>query len=159
MKKLLLSACLAVLPFVVPALAEESPIFVSYGYSTGSLPPEYTYSNDVTIFEDGSIQVIHCKGYATEGPGCRTRKGKVTDEAMTAIRDAAIASDLAATPAKKAEFPMVGGDGSWGSIFVDGQEYVLLWDPRAEDANRTGDLKRAIDAAIPSRFNRFMYPD
>lgn len=157
MKKLLLAAGLAVLPLV--ALAEDGPIFVTYGYSTGSLPPEFTYDNDVTIFEDGKIVITHCKGYATEGPGCKTRKGKVTAEAMNAIREAAIASDLAANPAKKAEYPMVGSDGTWGSVFVDGQEYVLLWEPRAEDANRTGDVKRAIDAAIPKRFIGFMYPD
>lgn len=157
MKPLILAAALALAPLA--AQAQESPVFVTYGYSTGSLPPEYTYSNDVTILEDGKITVTHCKGYDTEGPGCRTRKGKVTEEAMQAIRDAAIASDLAAKPAKEPEYPTVGSDGSWGSVFVDGQEYVLLWETHADDANRTGEVKRAIDAAIPKRFRGFMYPE
>lgn len=157
MKVLSLALTLALTPLA--ALAEDAAVFVTYGYSTGSLPPEYTYSNDVTIFEDRKLVITHCKGYATEGQGCRTRKGKVTPEAMEAIRLEAIASDLAANPALKAKDPMVGSDGTWGSVFVDGLEYVLLWEPRAEDADRTGAVKRAIDAAIPDRFARFMYPD
>lgn len=157
MKCLTLALSLVVVPLV--ALAEDSPVFVTYGYSTGSLPPEYTYSNDITIYEDGKLVITHCKGYATEGPDCKTRKGKVTPEAMEAIRVAAIVSDLAANPAEKAPDPMVGSDGTWGSVFVEGQEYVLLWEPRAEDADRTGEVKSAISAAIPKRFAGFMYPE
>ncbi|MBL9052341.1 MAG: hypothetical protein JNN02_01315 [Tabrizicola sp.] len=54
---------------------------------------------------------------------------------------------------------MVGSDGTWGSVFVDGLEYVLLWETHAEDADRTGEVKRAIAAAIPKRFTKFMYPE
>ncbi|MBL9047497.1 MAG: hypothetical protein JNK34_09350 [Tabrizicola sp.] len=157
MKTLFFAAILAALPLA--ATAEDNAIFVSYGYSTGSLPPEYTYSNEVTIFADGRLTVTHCKGYETEGPDCKTRKGKADAEAMQAIRDAAIASDLAARPAREPEFPMVGSDGTWGSVFVDGLEYVLLWETHAEDADRTGEVKRAIAAAIPKRFAKFMYPE
>ena len=157
MKTLVLAAAVALAPLA--AVAEEAAVLVSYGTSSGSLPPEYAWDNEVIIYEDGKLVITHCKGYATEPPGCKTRKGKVSEEAMQAIRDAAIASDLAANPAKPAPDPMVGGGGSWGKVMVDGQTYEILWDPRAEDANRTGDLVRAIDAAIPDKFARFMYPE
>lgn len=154
---LLLTLFLSVSP--VASQAEESPVFVSYGTSNGSLPPEYAWDNRVTIHESGKLVIIHCKGYATEGSDCRTRKGKVTAEAMEAIRAAAIASDLSANPAAETMDPSVGGGGSWGTVLIDGQEYELLWEPRAEDANRTAEVMSAIAAAIPTRFESFMHPD
>lgn len=157
MLKFLLALALALFP--VTAMAEDTPIFVTYGTNNGSLPPEYAWDNEVTIYADGRLLVKHCKGYATEGSGCRTRKGKVTEADMEAIREAAIASDLAANPAKAAEYPMVGGGGAWGSVFIDGQEYVLIWDPSEADANRVGAVLRAIQSAIPTRLGRFMHPD
>lgn len=157
MKILLLAASLACLPLT--ALAEDSPVFVSYGTSNGSLPPEYAWDNTVTIHEDGTMEIRHCKGYETEGPGCRTRKGKVTDEAMTAIREAALASNLAEDPASETMYPTVGGGGSWGSVFIDGKEYELLWEAAEEDASRVSAVKSAIEAAIPAKFDRFMTPD
>ena len=157
MRKILLVASLACLPLM--AMAEESSVFVTYGTNNGSLPPEYAWDNEVTIFESGKLEIRHCKGYATEGPDCRTRKGKVTAEAMQAIRDAAIVSDLAAKPAKPAEYPMVGGGGAWGTVSFDDQKYELIWDPSEADANRVGEVLRAIQAAIPARFENFMAPD
>lgn len=157
MKKLLLALTLATLPLA--ATAQESPIVATYGTNNGSLPPEYAWDNYVVIHEDGKMEVRHCKGYETEGAGCRTRRGKVTPEAIEAIRAAALASGLADKPAAESEYPMVGGDGVWGSAFLDGQEIELISDPAENDANRVGEVLRAIADAIPGKFDRFMHPN
>ena len=157
MKKLLLALTLAASPFA--AVAEGSPIVATYGTHNGSLPPEYAWDNHVVIHADGRMEVRHCKGYETEGPGCQTRRGKVPPEAIEAIRAAALASGLLERPANESEDLMVGGGGTWGSVFVDGQEIDLMSQPAAADANRVGDVLRAIKAAIPARFDRFMAPN
>ena len=162
MKKLLLALTLAALTFAAlpfAAMAEDSPIVATYGTHNGSLPPEYAWDNFVVIHEDGKMEVRHCKGYETDGPGCKTRRGKATPEALEAIRAAALASGLAEKPASESEYPIVGGEGAWGSVFLDGQEIELMSDPAEEDAGRVNDVLRAIAAAIPDKFNRFMYPD
>lgn len=157
MRTLLLALTLAISP--IAASAEDSPIVATYGSNNGSLPPEYAWDNQVVIREDGKMEVRHCEGYETEGPGCRTRRGKVTPEAMAAIRAAALASGLAEKPASESEYPMVGGDGVWGSVFLDGQEIELMSDPAEADASRVGEVLSAIAAAIPSKFDRFMHPN
>ena len=157
MKPILMAGLLALAPLA--SLADESPIFATYGTSNGSLPPEFAWDNDVTIHEDGKIEIRHCTGYETEGPGCKTRKGKVTEEDIAAIRAAALASDLAEKPATRSPDPMVGGGGDWGAVFIDGQEYKLLWDTIPEDADRVEAVKAAIRAAIPPKFESFMHPD
>lgn len=157
MKTLVLASLLALFPLA--ALADDAPIFVSYGTSNGSLPPEYAWDNKVTIHEDGKLLIKHCKGYETEGSACKTRKGKVTPEAMEAIRAAALASNLAADPADETMYPTVGGGGDWGVVYLEGQEYELLWEAAEEDAERVGAVKSAIRAAIPDKYDRFMHPD
>jgi hypothetical protein len=157
MRILLLALTLAISS--VAAFAEDSPIVATYGTHNGSLPPEYAWDNHVVIQEDGKMEVRHCKGYETEGPGCKTRRGKVTLEAIEAIRAAALASGLAEKPAAESEYPMVGSGGIWGSVFLDGQEIELISEPAENDANRVGEVLRAIEAAIPDRFDRFMSPD
>lgn len=157
MKNLLLAVSLACLSSV--ASAQDSSVLASYGTNNGSLPPEYAWDNEVTIHADGKLIIRHCTGYETEGPACKTRKGKVTEDAMAAIRDAALASDLAANPASPTDYPLVGGDAVWGSVHVDGQDYVLLSDPSEADASRVQAVLDAIAAAIPGRFEPFMSPD
>jgi len=83
----------------------------------------------------------------------------VTPEAIEAILAAAVASGLAEKPAAESEYPMVGGGGAWGSVFIDGQEIELISDPAEDDANRVGEVLRTITAAIPDKFERFMHPD
>ncbi len=157
MKKLLLALTLAALPFA--ALAEDSPIVATYGTHNGSLPPEYAWDNFVVIHADGKMEVRHCKGYETEGPGCKTRRGKATPEALEAIRAAALASGLAEKPAAESEDLMVGGGGTWGSVFLDGQEIKLMSEPAEADASRVNAVLSAVAAAIPDKFERFMHPD
>lgn len=157
MKKLLLALTLAAIPLA--ALAEESPIVATYGTHNGSLPPEYAWDNHVVIHADGKIEVRHCTGYETEGPSCKSRRGKVAPEALETIRAAALASGLLEKPAAEAEDLMVGGGGTWGSVFLDGKEIKLMSEPAEADANRVGDVLRAIAKTIPDRFDRFMHPD
>lgn len=157
MKKLLLALTFAALPFA--ALAEDSPIVATYGTHNGSLPPEYAWDNFVVIHEDGKMEVRHCKGYETDGPGCKTRRGKATPEALEAIRAAALASGLAEKPAAESEDVMVGGGGAWGSVFLDGQEIKLMSEPAEADASRVNAVLSAVAAAIPDKFDRFMHPD
>ena len=153
MKKLLMVTALILSPMV--ALADDSAILATYGTANDG---ENAWSNSVTIHEDGKLVVTHCKGYETEGPGCKTRKGKVTAQSVAAIRAAAVASGLAENPARKDPEPLMGAEGDWGSVFVDGVECQLWSDPIIDDANRVGAVKAAIRAAIPTRFFRFMHP-
>lgn len=157
MKKLLLALTLAALPFA--ALAEDSPVVATYGTHNGSLPPEYAWDNYVVIHANGKMEVRHCKGYETDGPGCKTRRGKATPDAIEAIRAAALASGLAEKPAAESEDLMVGGGGAWGSVFLDGQEIKLMSEPAEADASRVNAVLSAVAAAIPDKFDRFMQPN
>jgi len=157
MKKLLLALTLAALPFA--ALAEDSPVVATYGTHNGSLPPEYAWDNYVVIHANGKMEVRHCKGYETDGPGCKTRRGKATPDAIEAIRAAALASGLAEKPAAESEDLMVGGGGAWGSVFLDGQEIKLMSEPAEADASRVNAVLGAVAAAIPDKFDRFMHPN
>ncbi|CAN1499473.1 hypothetical protein MCELHM10_00452 [Paracoccaceae bacterium] len=157
MKKLLLALTLAALPFA--ALAEDSPVVATYGTHNGSLPPEYAWDNYVVIHANGKMEVRHCKGYETDGPGCKTRRGKATPDAIEAIRAAALASGLAEKPAAESEDLMVGGGGAWGSVFLDGQEIKLMSEPAEADASRVNAVLSAVAAAIPDKFDRFMHPN
>lgn len=154
LKQLALAAALATLPLA--ALAEEAPILAEYWTDSGSLPPEYAWETSVTIYEDGRLELKRCKGYETEGAACKHRKAQVPEEALEAIRTAAAESGLAETPAQKSEFPMVGGGLTGGLVYVDGVKVPLPSQPAEADANRVGDVLRAIGAAIPARFDRFL---
>ena len=110
----------------------------------------------ITIYADGRLTLRHCTGYETEGPACKTRKAKVAPEALVAIRDAALASGLADAPAKPSEYPMVGGSVTGAVIHLEGVKIDLPSDPDATDAARVGEVLRAVGAAIPPRFDRFL---
>lgn len=110
----------------------------------------------ITIYADGRLTLRHCTGYETEGPACKTRKAKVAPEALLAIRDAALASGLADAPAKQSEYPMVGGSVTGGVIHLEGFKIDLPSDPDAADAASVGEVLRAVGAAIPPRFDRFL---
>ncbi|WP_374391298.1 hypothetical protein [Tabrizicola sp.] len=141
------------------AIAQDAPVLAEYATDSGSLPPEYAWETSVTILADGRLTLKHCKGYETEGPACKTRRAKVSDEALAAILAAARDSDLAAHPAQQAEYPMVGGGSVSGAVYLDGAKITLLSQPAEADAARVGKVLQAIAAAIPPRFDRFTHPD
>jgi hypothetical protein len=138
--------------FAGHAQAEPAPILASYWSNSGSLPPQYAWNTTVTIRLDGGLELVHCKGYATEGPACQILRAAVTDDNMQAIRDAALASGLLETPARETETPMVGGSLSGGVVFLDGVALKLLSQPAKADAPRVGAVLQAIKAAIPDHF-------
>lgn len=142
-----------------PAQAQDAAILAEYWTNSGSLPPEYAWDTTVTIGEDGSLTLKHCKGYETEGPACKTRRAKVTADVLAAIRAAATDSGLAQNPARETDTPMVGGGLTGGRVFLDGAEIKLVSQPIEADAGRIGPVLQAIAAAIPQRFNRFLNPD
>ena len=141
------------------AMAQDSPVLAEYWTDSGSLPPEYAWETTVTILEDGTLTLKHCKGYETEGPACKSRRANVSEDALAAIRTAAVESGLADKPAGETEFPMVGGGLTGGLVYVDGQKVKLLSQPAETDADRVGKVLAAIAAAIPPRFDRFVDPD
>ncbi len=143
----------------LPALADDSAVLAEYWTDSGSLPPEYAWETSVTILEDGHLTLKHCKGYETDGPACKTRRAKVSTEALAAIRTAATDSGLVETPARETDTPMVGGGLTSGAVYIDGKKIVLLSQPVEEDAARVGKVLSAIAAAIPQRFDRFTDPD
>lgn len=139
--------------------AQDAPVLAEYWTDSGSLPPEYAWETTVTILDDGALTLKHCKGYETEGPACKTRRAKVSDEALSAILAAARDSDLATNPALPTEYPMVGGGSTSGAVYLDGAKIVLLGQPAEADISRVGKVLDAIAAAIPPRFDRFTDPD
>ena len=155
----MLKAIALLLLTATAAIAQDAPVLAEYWTDSGSLPPEYAWETTVTILEDGALTLKHCKGYETEGPACKTRRAQVAEEALAAIRTAAVESGLADKPARETEFPMVGGGLTGGLVYVDGQKVKLLSQPAEADADRVGKVLAAIAAAIPPRFDRFVDPD
>lgn len=139
--------------------AEDASLLAEYRTSSGSLPPQYAWSTNVTILDDGALTLRHCKGYETEGPACKTRRAKVPEDALSAIRAAAAESGLATTPARETDRPMVGGGSTSGAVYLDKAKIVLPSQPAKTDVERVGKVLAAIAAAIPPRFDRFTHPD
>ena len=152
-------AALLLVLITVPARAEDAGILAEYWTDSGSLPPEYAWETTVTIREDGTLTLKHCKGYETEGTACKHRRARVPDEALETIRAAAAESGLADKPARETETPMVGGGLTGGAVYVGGQKVKLLSQPAATDVERVGKVLAAIADAIPPRFDRFTDPD
>jgi hypothetical protein len=132
-----------------PARAAE--VLAEYWANSGSLPPEYAWDVTVTIHTDGQVILTHCKGYATEPPGCKTRKGKADAAKLDAIRAAVVEADLIANPARTSDEVIVGGGASAGRVTLDGQKISLPSQPVVEDANRVGMVLRTVYDAIPTR--------
>ena len=122
MKQFLLAFPLALFPLA--AAAEDAAMLAQYWTDSGSVSPEYAWEATVTILEDGSLSLKYCTGYSTEGPDCRTRSAKVSDDQLEAIRAAALESGLKDTPAKELSDDMIpiGGSATGGRVVVDGQE-------------------------------------
>lgn len=150
MRRLILTLALAALP--LPALAEG--VLAEYRANSGSLPPEYAWSVEVTIATDGKVTVKDCKGYETEPPGCTTRTGKAAPEKLQAIRDAVASAGLIDRPARTSEEIMVGGGSTGGKVLLDGIEVPLPSQPVAEDAARVGQVLAAIRDALPRRLQK-----
>jgi hypothetical protein len=92
----------------------------------------------------------HCRGYAIEGPDCKTATGQSSPEARESIRTAARESDLLASPAAEPEEIMVGGGQTWGEVFLDEGRVVLPAKVAARDEARVAAVLQAIAAAIPA---------
>ncbi len=144
---------LAVSLALAPTLSAADSVMATYWANSGSLPPEYAWSVDVTITDTGKVTLKHCKGYETEGPACTTRTGKANAAQIEAIRIAVSESGLLDNPAQEAppeEIP-IGGGSAGGSVTIDGNTVTLMAFPRSEDANRVGKVRAVIYAAIPPR--------
>lgn len=146
------AAALALAPFSVQAQA----LVAEYWANSGSLPPEYAWDVNVTFRDDGSVALRHCKGYATEGPGCTLRKGKVTREALDAIRQAAVDADLPSRWPQRApddEIP-IGGGAAGGAVWWQNEKIVLPGFPARADAERVAAVLTVIRDAIPDRLEK-----
>lgn len=157
MKTLCLAMTLALSPLAVQA--QDAEILAQYWTDSGSLPPEYAWETNVTIFADGKLTLKHCTGYETEGPACKTRNARLTKDQLAAIRTAAQASGLAETPAQEVGDDMIpiGGGVSGGYVLLDGQKIALIAFPVEADAARVAPVLQAIHDAIPERLrHRFM---
>lgn len=154
MQKLFGFLILTLLAVPGAALAKDSPVLATYYTNNCCLPPEYAYEVTVTIHEDGALTLVRCEGYATEGPGCKTRHAKLTDAALAEILAAAGASGLAKTPAALDPDPPIGGGGTSGSVVLDGVEIVLPWNPAAADADRVRQVLRVIAGTFPAKLTQ-----
>jgi hypothetical protein len=153
MKHLPLAALAVAL--ATPVWAEEAALLASYNTNNCCLPPEYAVSVDVTILTDGSLTLTRCTEYATEGPGCVTRRAKVGPEVLEAIRAAALASGLAEDPADEDPDPPMGGGSTSGTVVLEGVEILLLGFPKYPDTERVKPVLQAIRAAVPTDLDRF----
>lgn len=147
---------LALIAFASPALAEDAPVLAEYWANNSSLPPEYAWETGVTILADGRLTLKHCTGYETEGPACKTRRARVPETALKVILTAAEASGLGDQPARRSDVVMVGGSASGGLVWLDGTRIDLPSDVHQDDVDRVAGVIRAIQAAIPARFDRFL---
>ncbi len=157
MKTLCLALTLALSPLAVQA--QDAEVLAEYWTDSGSLPPEYAWDTNVTIFADGKLTLKHCTGYETEGPACKTRTAWVTEDQLAAIRTAAQESGLAEKPAEEVGDDMIpiGGSSTGGSVRLDGQKIDLIAFPVESDAARIGPVLQAIHDTIPERLrHRFM---
>lgn len=152
-----LTALAALLMLLAPAaLAEDAPVLAEYHADSGSLPPEYAWEASVIIHENGTLFLKRCTGYETEGPACKTRRAKVGEAALEAIRAAAVASNLREEPAHPSEDLAVGGGAVYGAVWLDGTKIDLPSQAREQDAGRVAGVLSAIRAAIPARLHRFL---
>ncbi|WP_136645584.1 hypothetical protein [Tabrizicola sp. YIM 78059] len=155
MNRLARSLTLAAL-LATPALAQDAPVLAELWANNGSLPPEFAWETGVTIHDNGQLTLRHCRGYETDGPACKTRKAKVGADALEAIRAAAKTSGLHDKPARPPEVVMVGGAMTGGLVWLDGQRIDLPAEVHEDDLDRVSGVMRAIRAAIPDRFDRFL---
>jgi hypothetical protein len=143
----------------LPARAELAPVFADYWTNSGSLPPEHAWETSVIIREDGALELKHCKGYETEGPACELRSGRVSEEALDAIRKAASDSGLVDNPARETTRPTVGGGLTWGRVNLGDKTVELIPQPVESDTDRVEQVLQAIAAAIPPDFDPLVAPD
>ena len=148
------------LTLALPTQADElAPVLADYWTNSGSLPPEHAWETSVLIREDGQLELKHCKGYEVEGPACKLRTARVSEDALQVIRTAATESGLVEKPARETDTPMVGGGLTWGRVNLVSGTVDLPSQPTDADAARVGKVLSAIAAAIPQRFDRFTDPD
>lgn len=138
---------------VAPSGAQAQALVAEYWANSGSLPPEYAWDLNVTFRDDGSVAVRRCTGYATEGPGCKLGKGKVSIEVLNTIRDAADAAGLAKKPPRRApddEVP-IGGGAAGGAVWWQGEKIELPAFPAEADQQRVSAVVTAIRSAVPAK--------
>ena len=104
---------------------------------------------DNAISEGGDTEIRYCTGYETEGPGCKTATARLDAAALAAIRQAALASGLATSPAQEVPQPMVGGSTRGGTVWLDKQKITLSAQPVAADVPRVQSVLDAIISALP----------
>lgn len=138
------------LALAFPAEAEAPPVLAVWHANSGSLPPEFAWSTQVTILADGGLTLTHCRGYETEPPGCETREGQATEAALAKILQAVSESGVVTTPPRKLDDPPVGGGATWAFVTVDGQTVELMDFPIEKDRARVRLVLDAIAAAIPA---------
>ena len=129
--------------------AEDAPVLAEYRARSGSLPPEYAWSLDITIRLDGALLLKHCKGYASDGPACSEHQATVEPAKIKAIETAVVASRLAKRPARSVEMPPVGGGTTAGTVYHGGVEIALPAFPAKRDVARVGKVLDAMADAVP----------
>ena len=99
------------LALATSGLTKEPAVLARNKPNNCCLSPEYAMDVTITIRADGKLILKLCEGYATNSPGCITRRAKVSESVLEAIRAAATASGPAEGPTVKTpDFPV--GDGA-----------------------------------------------
>lgn len=143
-----LAALLLALPFAARA-GGEAAVLAEYNARSGSLPPPYAWSVDVTLRTDGQVTLKRCKGYETEGPACRLLTGTAEPARLDAIAAAVAASGLDSRPAAEAQDIPVGGGSVRGRVMLAGAVIELPAFPSEGDRPRVTAVLDAIAAAVP----------
>lgn len=145
--RLALSVAMALAPLA--AHADAAGLLAEYWTDSGSLPPEYAWETKVRITADGALTLRYCTGYETEGPACKTRKGRVDEAHRAAILAVVAEGGLLAKPARQTEDIPVGGGATGGKVYVEGQPIALPAFPVEQDAARVGAVVKAHRGGHP----------
>ena len=98
------------LALATSGLTKEAAVLAVHKTNNCCLSPEYAMDVTITIRADGKLTLRLCEGYATDSSGCITRRAKVSESVLEAIRAAALARGLGEGPTVKTpDFPVGGG--------------------------------------------------
>lgn len=140
----------AAILFLLPLAAQaETEVLATLSATSGSLPPTFAWTIEVTVSTTGWVTVTRCAGDETEGPACKTGAGAAGPDGVPGILRAAKASLLVDRPATAIDPPMVGGGLTTGSVILGDHTITLIAQPVEEDEPRVTAVLGAIFNAIP----------
>jgi hypothetical protein len=131
------SACQAPISTAKTPLSSPADLKITYGWSTGALPPKYHYSYEIVIQADGSGQFIYQQGYTGDGaPVPSVNAFAVPLEKMNQLYQLLLRKNFLRTEWAKKE-PLIGGSSSDMQIITEGKTFSIPNDAVMIDQDRS----------------------